>query len=377
MNSISKLFRDSAKVCMPLTMALAGALHVIPAQALTFNFNAAPDIDANALAGFQTAGNFWSSIFTDDVTINIDINFSSLDPGVLAQAGSNTEGFSYSEIENALKADRKSADDFTAVANLPGIDIGAFSKAFAFVGTEEDGSLTLDPETEWTADNVFLDVNRANAKALGLLTNDGSADASITFNSDFNFDFDRSNGIDNNSFDFIGIAAHEIGHALGFVSGVDTVDYLSGSQTPYGQVDLDPYRIFSVLDLYRYSDLSVQVGNSYGLNILDLSADTRDKYFSIDGGVTNLASFSTGSINGDGNQASHWKDDLGLGIMDPTAGNGELLNISALDTQAFDVIGWDTQSQAVPEPTTIIGSLVLGAGFLAKRRQRRSYTNSP
>jgi hypothetical protein len=279
-----------------------------------------------------------------------------LSPGVLAQAGSNTEGFTYSEIENALIGDRKSADDFTAVANLPGIDIGAFTKVFAFVGTEEDGSLKLDPESNWTGDNAYLDVNRANAKALGLLTDDGSAD------------FDRTDGISNNYFDFVGIAAHEIGHALGFVSGVDTVDFFSGTNAPGGQLDLDDYRVFSVLDMYRYSDFSA------GLDLLDLSADTRDKYFSIDGGVTKLAKFSTGTFNGDGRQASHWKDDLGLGIMDPTAAPKELLTISALDAKAFDVIGWDLKgaSQPVPEPTTIFGSLALGTGFLLKRRQRRS-----
>jgi hypothetical protein len=85
MNSIAKLFRSSAKVCMPLTIAVAGALHVIPAQALTFNFNAAPGMNSQALAGFQEAGNFWSSMFTDDVIININIGFESWSFGTSRQ----------------------------------------------------------------------------------------------------------------------------------------------------------------------------------------------------------------------------------------------------------------------------------------------------
>ncbi|MBK7264236.1 MAG: hypothetical protein IPI03_21390 [Rubrivivax sp.] len=48
-------------------------------------------------------------------------------------------------------------------------------------------------------------------------------DAFVQFNSNYAFDHDRSNGIGSGQFDFVGIAAHEIGHALGFVSGVDVL----------------------------------------------------------------------------------------------------------------------------------------------------------
>ena len=54
--------------------------------------------------------------------------------------------------------------------------------------------------------------------------------------------------------------------------------------------------------------------------------------------------FSTGrpdGTGGDGQQASHWKDNLGIGLMDPTAGSGEYADITDLDVMAFDVIGWD------------------------------------
>lgn len=72
---------------------------------------------------------------------------------------------------------------------------------------------------------------------------------------------------------------------------------------------------------------------------------------------------------GDGQQASHSKDSLGLGIMDPTAGQVELLAISANDIKAFDVIGWNlrTAAPAVPEPSTWAMML---AGFGLARRRR-------
>jgi hypothetical protein len=61
--------------------------------------------------------------------------------------------------------------------------------------------------------NVLL--TKANLLALGLTTGT-LVDPSITFNSDFAFDFDNSNGVTSNRFDFESVAAHEIGHALQF-----------------------------------------------------------------------------------------------------------------------------------------------------------------
>lgn len=112
------------------------------------------------------------------------------------------------------------------------------------------------------------------------------------------------------------------------------------------------------MDLFRYSSDSAADG------VIDWTASTTDKYFSLDNGATELAGFSTGKNFGDGQQASHWKDNLGIGILDPTAGSGELLVVSSLDLMAFDVIGWTP----VPEPS----SLLLGAcGMLLAMRRRR------
>ena len=91
-------------------------------------------------------------------------------------------------------------------------------------------------------------------------------------------------------------------------------------------------------------------------------------YYSLDGGTTNIAPFSTGSFNGDGRQASHWKDNLGLGIFDPTANPPGQINIlSQLDLDAIDVIGYDLN--LIPEPSTTLLTLVT-LGFAARRRKR-------
>ena len=344
-------------------LSASASLHATPVRALSFNLN--PSFDTTTtegtavLAGFQAAAGLWSGLFTDNVTVNLDIGFQALEDGVLGDALSNTLESDYVDIFNALGGDALSADDALAVAHLQTDPFLDFLMTDPFTGTtvrDNDGS----------TNNAVLAVNRANAKALGLLdANDAGVDAEISLNSNFSFDFDRSNGIGAGLFDFIGVAAHEIGHALGFSSGVDEIDCWSNVLACFqDEPDIpdtephDPYPTFNVLDLFRYSTESTALG------ILDLAAGS-DAYFSLDGGTTNLGDFSTGEFNGDGYQASHWKDNLGLGLMDPTLSLGEFGDITALDIRAFDAIGWDRPQQKVPEPATALA--LLGVGFLAAR----------
>ena len=69
----------------------------------------------------------------------------------------------------------------------------------------------------------------ANLRALGLINpvaNPSGEQAnfgdppSIGFNSEFDFDFDPSNGVDSNKTDFDSVVQHELGHVLGFESNV-------------------------------------------------------------------------------------------------------------------------------------------------------------
>jgi hypothetical protein len=223
------------------------------------------------------------------------------------------------------------------------------------------------------ANNTTISMTKANAKALGLGVSGTAADASITFSNAFTWDFNRADGISAGTIDFVGIAVHEIGHALGFVSGVDELDYSSPSPAGKYYYD-DGFPYVNTLDLFRYSDASV----GYGSGVIDWTADTRTKYFSVDGGATQFLNgqFSTGIQHGDGRQASHWKDNLGLGIMDPTASYGELLNITQLDLAAMDVIGWDLvqqqSSDPVPEPSTLLLSAIGIAALGLYRRKRNN-----
>ncbi|WP_310482525.1 NF038122 family metalloprotease [Chamaesiphon sp. VAR_48_metabat_403] len=372
-----------------------------PVSALTFNFNSlSGSIDPRAQAGFEAAGARWSSLFTDNVNIIIDIDFRALDPGVLAEADSNRQRYSYSEFSTALNADRTSADDNQAVSSLrSGPNFNALINR---TSNNPNGSGSATPYVDNTGNNTSqVNISTANAKALGLIGGQSAgssvhqtivdgfvpsslinpdftlnsppanatpgADATITFSSRFNFDFNPNDGIVFEQFDFVGVATHEIGHALGFTSGVDVLD---GNSTPPRLFNDDQFTFVNSLDLFRYS------ADSTARNAIDWTADTRSKYFSLDGGRTNLGNLATGTNFGDRQQASHWKDNLGLGIMDPTFTNGELGVISQNDLRAFDVIGWNRASATateVPEPSNIVGMLMFagfGAKMVLKRRQK-------
>lgn len=409
MNKTRALLAGAALFALPLSTAPASALTIV------LNNDGGAEVGSQAFLGFTAAAQFWESIITNDATVRIDVGFQALRPNVLAQAGSSSLGVEVEQFLNALRGTGTSNLDSQAVfpnlvasqfenddgSNVLGVNALISAPNANGGGVATPLSRTLD--ADGSANNVVLDANTANLKAVGLIGDNGSSDAAITFSSEFDFDFDSTDGIADGAFDFIGIAIHEIGHALGFVSGVDTYDFVGGNpDIPFGDgtfadLDLNPFRIASPLDLFRYSEFSDQLGVlDWGVGGVDGEAP----FFSIDGGATNLfgdAFFSTGSFLGDGRQASHWRDvargEVQRGIMDPTLSRGTNSIITGLDLAAFDAIGWNlnfdvlanpdttfsTQNiAAVPEPATW-GMMIFGFGMVgsALRRRRKSVTAKP
>lgn len=333
-----------------------------------FNFTFTPGTPLQAQQGFQAAAARWADLLTDNVTINLTVGFNSLGGGILGQAATASDFHTYSSVRSALAGDATSAADATAVAHLPGGP--AFGMLINRTADNPNGPGSATPylDNNGGENNQVMYIANAQAKAIGLSVAPqtvggclSACDGFIQFNSDFNFDFDSSNGTAANAFDFVGVAAHEIGHVLGFISGVDILDFNAPPQN--GPFDADEFTFVSTLDLFRYSSESAAQG------VIDWTADQRSKYFSLDGSTVG-PEFSTGAYFGDGRQASHWKDDLFIGLMDPTAGMGETLQISGNDVLAMDAIGWDVMP--IPEPS---GWAMLGAGLLLFAVRQRGRTN--
>src|SRR5262245_39950842 len=259
----------------------------------------------------------------------------SLGPGILGSTSSVTLLGNYTSIRNAMVADAAASalDNDNIAASLPTLAqfAGLLPPGFGF-----DGNVS---------------VTKANLKALGFTGLDlppssggfGPSDGAITFSSNFSFDFDRSDGITPNTIDFETVAAHEIGHLLGFVSAVDNVDFILPGTS--NNIQLMP------LDLYRFRSDSTVPPTTPALFtttarsfVPQHSAVTSDTVLSF--------AMSQGINFGDGRQASHWKDDAFtnnlIGIMDPTLNFATFYNPTEADYHAFDLIGYDVPNTNAP-----------------------------
>ena len=291
---------------------------------------------AQIKSAFSQAGDAWSNVLSDNVTVNIRVSWGSVGGYVL---GNGTLGgsldalygyFTYSQMKGWLASDASTDSDKTANKNLP------------LVST--------------VAGNKFV-LASAQAKALGLISAKNTAyDGYIGFGNGVKYDYDRSNGISTGYFDFVGLAMHEIDHVLGHFSGIG-----------------DGYA--TAFDLFRCSN-----GAS------SFSSNTAS-YFAIDGCKTNLANFNTtGSGDRDDWASSANSTDVQGAFLYP----GIQYGISAADITALDVIGWGAKTTGgfslslaqlgsvskavdgatVPEPSTL-ALVVLGMiGFWLVRRRR-------
>ena len=351
------------KALMTLAMLTAA-----PASAgLTFSFTDATDIQTTApqaYAGLLKAGQVWSSLLTDDVHVNILVGFAPLSTNVIASTFNSYVYMDYDLFWLGLYFDQSSTFDAQAVWSMP---LSSSVPALMNLTLENGGSIVPYLDDDGSDNNSLVVATTANTKAilprdflefeLPEILEPDFLDAAIIFSDSLPFDYDPSDGIDAGKIDFVGTAVHEMGHALGFISGVDILDQFSPPNVTDAYSE-DEF-LMSPLDFFRYSE------DSAALGVLDWTADKRDKYLSIDGGLTAVAAFATGNDHGDGNQASHWKfrRKNKIGIMDPAAHTGEAGLVTSADLIALDVIGWN----AVPEPSAL---LLLGGGLavLAGRR---------
>ena len=335
---------------------------------LQFDFSYNAGTSWEQMVAFETAGMMWSDYLKDNMTVNIHVEMTDTLPdnvigGALPGMVANVN---YTNFRNAYQAD---------------IEGGADRQSFDSLSVMREGYGGIGPGGTWekfeaiidmgakvvTQDSSELNMTRANAKALGLVYgNDRALDGYIKMNNlsgtslkwDYNPYWTPSG-----SLDFLSTAVHEIGHVLGFVSGVDKYqgidfdnikDFNSyfGNDYNAGQFVEDVLDYANPLDLFRHSDKSLNYDSShYSSNdkVIDMSVGNQS-YFGPGQKYFAYARGKNTSVNGDGFQASHWKQDNRKewvqGIMDPLMKPGVMRRISNRDLIAMDAIGYDLNDKA-------------------------------
>jgi hypothetical protein len=368
---------------------------------VSFNFSYDPGTTIQQMVGMELAGRIWSSYLRDPITLNIHVGVASSSslpsrviggalPGFLAktkfedvaqQLQLEAGNLNYASALNPSTYDGRSFDDKVAANNL---------------GTRKENEAWFDAFVKKNGtlrNNGFLDktnqlnVTRANAKALGLTLKDPSildgyvlfsdlANVTTSSGQSISWNYNFTGATAPGRLDFLSTAVHEIGHILGFVSALDRPGWLNNTfDDDKVSVDFkksvgERVKETTPLDLFRFSDKSRTMFDKDGFNYRDMSYGEKGgaKFFSIDGSFTRLGTFSTGqevAFGGDGSQASHWTQ--GLGIMAPKLATGVRATISAIDLRAMDVIGWDLRTNsagaftASTNPLTEQQALTFGA----------------
>jgi hypothetical protein len=241
---------------------------------------------AAARAAWEAAAEIFTSHFSDNIHINITVDAL---PGtnVFGESFPNFQSISYADLFDRVSANATTQNDLIAIG--PG------------------GSMTAADPTNGAGSWLLT---RPQAKALGVIPDDMSDDGGTTFGAGNNFTF--SGAIAAGTFDFRGVAAHEISEVMGRVGVSGGTVFTANS--------------FSLIDNFCYTGPGTKALRSGpGIN------------FSIDNGTTLLKLYNDATANGlDTRDWAGGTDDS----FNQFSSGGVVNPVSAVDLQVMDVIGY-------------------------------------
>lgn len=310
-----------------------------------------------ALMSFRRAAARWERVINTPITVVIDVDYGTTRWGEEWKAGV------LGSTNSALQAAMISQSQAGTV-----VDIKNALKSKHPNDAQLQSLYNAIPNTVHTTAGSNLNVAigaQINLQALGFLPAEIDPDPNVNpfdnvpnigFNSNYKYDLDPSDGIDGDKEDFDATVVHEMGHALGYNSVIG--------------IGGDPDNYFTPWDLFRVRPALVEPGNLTQFSSADRVVTPgpppsevqvvengatyyKDNHVFFDGITEIELSTATGAgEGGDGQQASHWRDDvqrppsLGanrvIGIMDPTSqGLGIRSIMNSNDLRALEVIGFD------------------------------------
>ena len=302
---------------------------------ITVNFSVDATVPMDARAALALAKAYLENTFMDPITVSIFVSFQDLGGSGVIGATSNNyiQNISYT-VSRAGLVNGMDADD-EIQSWLP---LGATCPVRFNGGSP---TITNKNEVDWTKANYIATVG----------TSPGPA-ASMAFNTQFapNFDYDPSDGVPIDKLSFVDTVIHEVGHVLGFISGVDNFNNVE----------------FAALDLFRF-----QISNYNPSTFADFQTFPRLVSFNNPNDDVMLDMILAEYRMEDGNpwQASHFREEPPyVGIMQPAQSDGETHYphyYSTADLAAFDAIGFEICRGPVisQQPVTHTGYVGLPTSF--------------
>ena len=312
-------------------LAVAALVCAMPAQA-SFIINASYDntVPAAAQTAFNSVVAKYESLFTNNVTVNINVTF-----GATGLGGSSTAvgSVSYSGWRNAVIAQ--------AHAHPENIYLVA-------------AAATLPQTNPLGTGNVILTFAEARALGFSAAT---AVDSTLTFSNTSNL-FEYGGVAQSGRYDFMDVAAHELDEAIGIGSALTG---LANNASVASNTN------FEAEDYYRYSANGTRAVNTN---------PNANVYFSYNGGATNVARFNQDN-NAGGNSFADRNDWYFSGCPATTVYTQNAIGCpnqavpvgTGPETIVLNALGWNPAS-TVPEPATwLLGEATL-LGAFGRRRIR-------